>query len=277
MSEAVLAPAAPAAAPAATPAPAVPAEGAQPAQNTAEQAPATAPEGEKPDTGQDPEKRGKSRYERRLDRAYKRAAEAQARAEFYEKQLNEQKASAAPAADPAAPKLEQFSDIEQYAAAKAEFEKTKALKEYQDKQQGETQKQQIARLNESWETKVEAISEKYDDWEDVVGDRIKPTNPTMMALMEAENGPDVAYFLAKNQKELARIDKLPLLAQILEVGRLSAKLAAEPPKPKTPSRAPAPITPVTGTAPVASNVPSESDDMKSWIAKRNKQVNAARK
>lgn len=270
-------PAAPAAEPAA---PATPAEGgeAPAAQNTAEQAPATAPEGEKPETtGQDPEKRGKSRYERRLDRAYKRAAEAQARAEFYEKQLNEMKASSVkPAEDPGAPKLDSFSDIEEYAKAKAKYESDRAVKEFQAKQQGETQKQQQARLAEEWESKAERGSGKYDDFEEVVGD-IKPESPVMMALMEAENGEEIAYYLGKNIKEAQRIAQLPPLSQIREIGRLEAKLAAEPPKPKTPSKAPAPIAPLTGAAPVASDVPTEQDDMGTWIKKRQKQVHGARR
>lgn len=276
MSEVVAAPVAPVAptTPAAAPAPA---EGAPPAaQNTAEQAPATAPEGDKPETGQDTEKRGQSRFERRLGRAYKAAAEAKARADLYEKELTSLKAAQQPASDPSAPRLEQYDDIEKYAAAKADFEKGRALKEYQAQQHGETQKQHVARINESWEAKAEAASEKYDDWEDVVGDRIKPTTPTLMALMEADNGTDVAYFLAKNPKEIARIEKLPMLSQILEIGRLSAKIAAEPPKPKTPSRAPAPITPLTGASPVASDVPSDTDSDRDWMRKRNKQVHGKR-
>src|SRR3990167_5985358 len=115
-----VAPATPAipAAPAA-PAPEAPAEGeTTPAQNTAEQAPATAPEGEKPATDQDPEKqRGSRRLERRLDKAYKRAAEQQARADFLEKQLSEYRAKATPASEPGTPKLESFDDIEKYAEA----------------------------------------------------------------------------------------------------------------------------------------------------------------
>src|SRR3990167_10861348 len=116
MSEAVPAPAVPAAP--AAPAPEAPAEGGTPAQNTAEQAPATSPEGEKPATDQDPEKqRGSRRFERKLDRAYKRAAEQQARADFLEKQLSEYRAKATPASEPGTPKLESFDDIEKYAEA----------------------------------------------------------------------------------------------------------------------------------------------------------------
>lgn len=281
MSEAAPAPAAPAAPPAGTqPPPAEAAEGVDTAQNTAEQAPATAPEGEKPDTGQDPEKRRESRrFERRLDKAYKRAAEAQARADLLEKQLNEfrttQQAVNKPA-DPAAPKLEQFSDIEEYARALAKHESDKAVREFQSRQQGETQKQYNARIAEGWESKAERGGGKYEDFDEVVGD-IKPTTPWAMALMEADNGDEIAYYLGKNMKEAERIAKLPPLSQIREIGRLEAKLAAEPPKPKTPSKAPAPIEPLKGAAPVVTDIPSDGDDIGAWIKKRSKQVHGARK
>jgi hypothetical protein len=277
--DAVVAPAAPEAP---APAPQAPAAAAAEsdtdvAQNTAEQAPATAPEGDKPDTGQDPEKRTSRRYERRLDRAYRKAAEAQARADFLEKQLNEARAKTPPAeaADPGAPRLEQFDDIEKYAAARAKYEADKAVKDYQTRQQGETQKQAQARLVQEWETKAERGGGKYDDFDEVVGD-IKPTAPWSMALMEAENGDEIAYYLGKNIKEAQRIASLPPVSQIREIGRLEAKLAAEPQKPKTPSRAPAPITPLTGAAPVVSDVPSDQDDTGAWIKKRSKQVHGNR-
>jgi hypothetical protein len=269
-------PAAPAAAP---DAPAAPAEGAQGAQNTAEQAPATAPDGDKPEvTPEQAAKREGRRFERRLDKAYKRAAEAQARAEFLEKQLNEFKAKATPAevADPAEPKLEQFDDIQKYAKALAKYESEKAVKDYQARQQGESQKQQQARLEQDWESKAERGEGKYDDWADVVGD-IKPTAPWLAALMEADNGDEIAYFLGKNIKEAQRIIALSPMAQIREIGRLEAKLAAEPPKPKTPSRAPAPIAPLTGATPVATDVPSDQDDMGTWMKKRQKQVHGSKR
>lgn len=278
MSEAVESPAVAPAAPAAAPsAPAASAEGAEtPAQNTAAQAPATAPEGEKPEsTGQDPEKQSSRRFERRLDKAYRKAAEAQARADFLEKQLNEQRAAMAPPADPGAPKLADFNDVEKYAEAKAKYESDKALKEHQAKQQSETHKQQQARLLEGWESKVARADSKYDDFDEVVGD-IQPNAPWSMAVMEADNAEDVAYYLGKNLKEARRIAALPPLSQIREIGKIEAKLLAEPPKPKTPSKAPAPITPLKGAAPVASDTPSETDDMRDWMRKRQKQVHGKR-
>ena len=279
MSETITAPAAPVAPPSApAPAPAAPAEGGTPAaQNTAEQAPATAPEGEQPDTGQDPEKRGKSRYERRLDKAYRRIGAAEERAAVLEKELTQFRERQKQAqVDPAAPKLEQFKDIEEYATAKANYEKDKALRAHQATQQSDAQKQAQARLAETWEVSAERGEGKYDDFNEVVGE-IKPSSPWAMALMHAENGDDIAYHLGKNIKEAMRINSLPPVNQIYEIGRLGAKLAAEPPKPKTPSKAPAPITPVSGTASAASPSPSENDDMKTWMAKRQKQVHGPRK
>jgi hypothetical protein len=49
------------------------------------------------------------------------------------------------------------------------------------------------------------------------------------------------------------------------MGRLETKLQ------KTKSLAPAPIDPVSGSN-NSSSSPSEKDDMKTWIAKRNKQL-----
>jgi len=275
LAQATQAPADPAA-PAPAASPAAPAEGEEtPAQNTAEQAPATAPEGGKPEkTGQDPEKQSSRRFERRLDKAYRKAAEAQARADFFEKQLNELKQPKA-ADVPGAPKLEQFDDIEKYAEARAKHEREQALKEYQAKQQTESHKQLQARIVESWSEKAESASDKYEDFEEVVGD-IKPTSPWAMAVMKSANGADVAYHLGKNEKEARRIMSLEPVDQILEIGLLAAKLAAEPPKPKTPSRAPAPITPLTGATPAASDTPSDQDDIGAWIKKRQKQVHGSR-
>lgn len=274
-----LAPAAPVApvAPAApsAPAPAAPAEsGAAPVQNTAVEAPAAAPEGVKPDTDQDPEKqRGTRRFERRLDKAYRRAAEAQARADLLEKQIAELKPKEQP--DPGAPRLESFKDIEEYADAKAKYEADKAVKKVDTERQTKAQREHEQQLTASWESKAARADSKYEDFDEVVGE-LKPTTPMFAAIMDAENGEDIAYHLGKNLKEAQAILALPPLSQARAIGRLEAKLAAEPATPKTPSKAPAPITPLTGTAPVATDVPTEKDDMRDWMRKRQKQVHGKR-
>ena len=218
-------------------------------------------------------KREGRRFERRLDKAYKARAEAQARAEQLEKRLAELEKPKAPEGEP---KLEQFDyDPEKYAAAKAEFAKSQAAKEYEAKQREASEKQANERLVSDWEEKAERGADKYPDWHEKVGD-LKPDVPLVAAIMEAENGDDIAHYLATNVKEARRIAQLPMRTALREIGKLEAKLQSQPEKPKTPSKAPAPITPLTGTAVVVNPAPSDEDDMATFIRKRNKQLGRVR-
>ena len=254
-------------------------------RNKAAQAPVTKPEGEKPaeETPAPPEevtpeqaaKREGRRFERRLGKAYQRAAEAQARAEFLEKQLNEARAAQRPAEPSGAPTLAQFDyDPEKYAAALSDFKSKSAVEALQKQAQTEMMKRDQEALVSSWEEKVSKAEDKYDDFDEVVGE-LKPVSPLIAAIMEADNAADLAYYLGKNPKEAQRIAALGVRAQIREVGKLEYKLLAEPKKPKEPSKAPAPITPVTASPP-SSDALAEDDDMKTFIRKRNKQLGRAR-
>ena len=245
-----------------------------PAQNTEEQAPSAESEGEKPEveTPEQAAKRQGRRFERKLDKAYRQRAEAQARAELLEKQLAETRAANAPAKAEGEPTLAQFDyDPEKYAAAKADFATKQAEKNLTEKQRTQAQQAERQRLTSAWEEKVDRAQDKYEDWAEVVGE-LQPDSAFTAAIMEADNGEDIAHYLGKHPKEAERIAKLQPLSQIREIGKLEAKLASTPEKPKTPSKAPAPIAPLTGAAPVASSGPSEQDDFKTWMRKRQKQV-----
>ena len=257
------------------PAPQPAAEGGdKPAQNSADQAPAAKPEAEEPaKTDQDPEnKRQSRRFERRLDKAYRRAAEAEARAKLAEEAVAKFRTQQQPPVDPGAPKLEDFKDIEEYAAAREKHAAEKALKDHSERQRVDAQKKELETLVSSWTEKAESAADKYEDFDEVVGD-VKPTAPWAIAAMEADNAVDVMYWLGKNIKEAERIASLHPRVQVREIGKIEAKLLAEPPaKPKTPSKAPAPIQPLSGAAPAAPDGPSENDDMDAWVRKRRKQV-----
>ena len=255
-----------------------PAASPAPAQTPSTEAVEAQPEesSDKPElTPEEAEKRRESRrFERKIDKLHRQAAEARARAELAESQLKARETTAKPA-DTGAPKLEQFDyDPEKYAKAYAEHEKKLAEKEWEGRQRTAEQTKQREKLLTSWEEKAEQGRDKYDDFDTIVGE-LQPTGPLIMAIMKAE--PDVAYFLGKNQKEAERIAALEPIDQILEIGRLGAKLAAEPEKPKAPSKAPAPIKPLSGAGSHATDVPSEDDDTATWIKKRNKVVNTRRR
>lgn len=255
------------------PPPAAPAEIAPIAdQNAAEQAPAEQQPADKPaeSTDEQPEKRNQSRFERRLNKVYRKFGEEKARADILQKQLDELRAPKAPVPE-GAPKLEQFDDIEKYAEAKADWAKAQALKEHEARQRQESQQRQQQQVLSAWEEKTTAAEAKYEDFDEVVGE-IQPVNPLSIAIMRAENGPDVAYYLGKNPKEAMQIVKMDPVDQILAIGRLAAKIASEPPAAKQPSKAPPPITPVSGTVAAPSDEISPDDDMKTFIRKRERQL-----
>ena len=104
---------------------------------------------------------------------------------------------------------------------------------------------------------------------------LQPVNALVAAVMEADNAEDVAYYLAKHPQEASDLSKLGALAQIRAIGRLEAKLSAEPPKPKTPSKAPAPIAPLGGKSGATGDTPSDNDDMATWMRKENARMKRA--
>jgi hypothetical protein len=151
----------------------------------------------------------------------------------------EQAQRAQPLAATEAPVVpDQFESTEAYVEALA------AQKAEQLLAQREQQKQQ-AELLESYHDKEEKAREKYDDFEQVAYNPNLPITGVMAQTIQASDvGPEVAYHLGANPKEAERISRLPPFLQAKEIGKLEAKLIAEPPTKKT-STAPAPIAPVT--------------------------------
>ena len=97
----------------------------------------------------------------------------------------------------------------------------------------------------AYHDREEDARSKYDDFEQVAYNPKLPITDVMAQSIQASDvGPDVAYYLGANPKEAARISKLAPFLQAKEIGRLEAKVAAEPVTKRT-SNAPAPISPVT--------------------------------
>ena len=236
-----------------------------PTEKTVE--PAKAKEAETPDE----KPKGKGNYERRLDRAYRREAEAKARADLAERRAQELEAKFnAPKLVEGEPKIDQFSDIEEYAKAKADWKAQEAVKEHEARRRHESARSEHQKVLRDWEDKVADAGEKYDDFDQVVG-KFVPNSYWGFAMAEADNGADIAYYLSKNPKELQRITALAPRSQIREIGKLEAKLSATPATPKQPSKAPAPITPVSGTAQPESGI-RDGMSFEEFRKVRNKQL-----
>ena len=222
---------------------------------------ATEPEAKEPEEStdtKDPEKATTRRFERRIDRAHKRAAEAQAKAELLEREIADLKAKSQPQVPTNAPRMEDFTDVQEYAKAYAAHEKAEAIKDYEKKQRDQAVADQNQKMVQTWEANVSKAQAKYDDWDEVVGD-IKPTTPWSYAMMEADNGPDIAHYLGTHPEEVKRIASMSPPSQFREIGKLELKLQAPPEPPKKPSKAPAPIEPVKGDAKVTDELAPQMD------------------
>ena len=198
-----------------------------------------------PEEVKDPEAEKRAQRQR-TNRLFKQLAEEKVRREFAEKELEKVRKPAEPVRS-GAPDPAQFTDIAEYTKAVREHERTEAVKEYEQQKQLKQSQDQQNQLVEQWNSAIDKAGEKYEDFEQVVGE-LKPTTPWAIAIMQSENAADIAYHLGQNLKEAQRIIALNPVSQIYEIGKLSAKLLTTPPAPKPASKAPAPITPVAGTA-----------------------------
>ena len=142
----------------------------------------------------------------------------------------------APAAPTAPPEADQFDSVEAYADALAS-QKAEELVRQRDV------KQQQSVLVEAYHDREEEARGRYNDFEQVAYNPNLPITAAMAeTIQSSEVGPDMAYYLGVNPKEADRISKLAPFVQAKELGRLEAKLLAEPAT-KRVSSAPDPISP----------------------------------
>lgn len=185
-------------------------------------------------------------------------------------------------AEPKKPDISTFKTVEEYDAAMEQYADQKlAFKEA--KKQKEQQEASLRRAHEeilhTHDERQDAARDKYADYDEVIGNPELPITSFMAdVILVSETGPEIAYFLGKNPKEAARISKLAPIAQVKEIGKLEAKLLADPPK--KPSSAPAPIKPVTarsGTNVIDTLDPKSLEKLgtSKWIeAERQRQARA---
>jgi acyl carrier protein phosphodiesterase len=139
------------------------------------------------------------------------------------------------------PPVDQFESPEAYAEALA-MKKAEELIA-----QRELQKQR-AQIEDAYAESEEEARTKYDDFDQVAyNPQLRITDVMAETIKASDLGPDLAYWLGSNPKEADRISRLSPLLQAREIGKIEAKLGAEPPQKKTTS-APAPISPVTARA-----------------------------
>lgn len=133
-------------------------------------------------------------------------------------------------------------------------------------------KKRTAEAVSTFTEKAEDATEKYPDYMRVVTDPRVPFSEEMIEFFaESDVGVDLAYELAKDPEKVTAIRRMSPLKAGRELARLEGELKAKPKA--NPSKAPEPIRPVgTRGAPSSSALPSDEDDIATWMAKERKRT-----
>lgn len=242
---------------------------------------------------QDPDehlKKARGGFQRRIDelvreREYERA-EKQKLFDLLNRQPSNQapQTQVNPKTDDGLPNLDSFDDYGKYLSAVARYEARQehaALRKQEEETQAKTrhetvvadQHRRMVEKQTTLRTMTETAEKKYPDFFDKVFNQspdVMPITPIIgEAILESDIGQDVAYYLATHTSEAQRLAKLSPTAALREFGKIEASLITQQ------SSAPKPITPVGGKQ-MSSDAISDSDDMATYIAKRNKQLGRKR-
>ena len=164
------------------------------------------------------------------------------------------------------PIADDFETTEQYLEALTDFKAGERFKQLQAEEAQEAEQQEQREIFEAFGERQDKVRAAHDDYDEVVGGNLQIPQSALLAIIELDNGPEVAYHLAKNPELPKKLMDLSPLKAVAEIGRLSAILATpaqeaanppalrtpeqeagKPPAPKKPaSGAPPPITPVGG-------------------------------
>lgn len=216
-----------------------------------------------PETGVGGDAAGKKKggFQRRIDKLTAKYADKEREAEYWRQEAlkgarpnaEAPKPGAQDKNDPGKPKADDFGTHAEFVEALTDWKTDQKLKERDSKAEKsriESDQQRIAREYLERSTK---FSEKTPDFQDVIEEVDDvPLSPAVRDLfLTSENGPQLAYELAKSRDEFVRVNKLPALAAAREIGKLEARLSrpsseATPKETKT-TKAPNPISPVGGT------------------------------
>lgn len=218
-----------------------------------------------PAAEQDEAAEHKSRVQRRFDQLTRRLKLLEAE--------NAQYRQAAPVTQPPVaegrPVRQMFPSEEAYIEALVDH---KAAAMQQKIMEQEKQKQREAEqltIAQSWQKKQDEARKRYQDYDDYVTENDTPVpQPVIDALLAADAGPDIAYYLGRNPDELARISALPAARAAYEIGRIESKLGNAT---KTPVAAPKPPTVVRGAGGVAKPIDLNTCSVAEYVRYRESQ------
>jgi hypothetical protein len=148
-------------------------------------------------------------------------------------------------------------DYDAFERAKAKHAVREALvDERADLAKAETARIETA-IEDDWKANVEDFKARAPDFFERISRPDLPITPAMANTIKAmgPDGPALAYHLASNPAEAARVAALPAYVAAAELGRLAERIKA--PARRIVSSAPPPVSPVVGSGGPVEKSPSE--------------------
>ena len=203
------------------------------------------------DTDEQPKKSRRAQRRERQKRFARQQAEElrQLREKVAALETGKTDTSQSAESEDAPPKEEDFDDYSEYVAAKAEYNAEKRIRaELAAQKEQDQQTAEENRLNgllATFEERVEAVRDKFEDYDEVVFDSSLQLRPEVgRVLLEMERGPELAYEIASDPKVQARLSSLSETGVAIELGKMEAALTL--PKARKATKAPDPVKPLKG-------------------------------
>lgn len=223
------------------------------------------PDGQKPkdeDSKDDGESRPKKGAQERIRELAGQRKEAEAKADAAERRAAELEAqvlalsaSAKPMEAQAKPLRSQFTTDDEYIDALTDWKAREAIARREQEQATARAEAEQAEIAAQWSKRQEAVMKELPDYADVLG-KSETSIPAHVhqAILESDQGPQIAYYLALHPEEAKRIATMNPISAIKRIAALERDLSEiekdDPPAkkedPATPqkSKAPPPIDPV---------------------------------
>ena len=155
------------------------------------------------------------------------------------------------------PKSDDFQDIESYSKALEEWAAEKAIADKQATDYKEKAEREQKAMIDRFTANQKEFMESNPDYQQVLNaaSDITVSDEVKAAILDAENGPEILYSLAKDKDFAKSLSEMPAHRALREIGKMEAKLTkrseAEQDQENTPisevSKAPAPIRPLSGS------------------------------
>lgn len=256
----------------------------------------TKPEEETEGQEKDPGKK-KGGFQRRIDKLNQQKAQAQQELEYWKQMAlksaggSKNDSNSNQTVEPTQnsdqkPNPDKFETHAEYVEALTDWKTEQKLKEREDKYARERIAETQSKLVATYKERMEAFTQKTPDFQDVLEEvnhvHLSPTLRDI--ILTSDNGPQIAYELAKNPDEYERIAKLSPTACAREIGKFEARLTPSSSSKvstdgsKKITHAPPPIAPVGtgGKGSVPKSIFDQNLSQKEYEALRREQMKKRR-